>query len=194
MLIIQEASSVQRRVCYIGFATIQFITVRWVRLKPSLTISDSAMTVKVGDKAPLFEALTDTGQKISLSDHIGKTEIVLYFYPKDETPGCTKEACSFRDSWEEIVKLGATVFGVSSDSVDSHKSFKEHHNLPFTLLSDSNSKIREMYGVKGLLIPPRVTFVIDKHGTVTHVYNSQMNPTRHVEEALAALKKLNQQA
>lgn len=161
----------------------------WVRLKLFLIANSTTMTLKVGEKAPLFEALTDKGEKISLSDYVGKTDVVLYFYPKDETPGCTKEACSFRDRWEELAKLGATVFGVSSDSVDSHKSFKEHHGLPFTLLSDPDNKIREMYGAKGLLIPPRVTYVINKEGIITHVYNSQMNPTRHVEEALTALKK-----
>jgi peroxiredoxin Q/BCP len=148
------------------------------------------MTLKVGDPAPLFEGVTDTGEPFRLGDHVGKRNVVVYFYPKDDTPGCTKEACAFRDSWDRITSTGALVVGVSSDSVDSHRDFKKKYNLPFTLVSDPKTKIREAYGVKGLLIPPRVTFVIDKKGRIVHVYNNQLNPEKHVEEALKALQTL----
>jgi peroxiredoxin Q/BCP len=121
---------------------------------------------------------------------VGKKNVVLYFYPKDETPGCTAEACSFRDNWEEVKKYDAVVVGVSSDSVESHKQFKMRHSLPFTLVSDPDKNIRKLYDVKGSLMPPRVTFVIDKEGVIRHVYDSQLNATAHVKEALSALKKI----
>ena len=148
------------------------------------------MAVKVGDLAPMFKATSDSGEVISLADYIGKLNVVLYFYPKDDTPGCTKEACSFRDSWDELTGLGAVVFGVSSDGMASHKAFRERHKLPFPLLSDNDKEIRTLYGAKGLLIPPRVTFVIDKSGRIVHVYSSQLNPEAHAREAINVLKRL----
>jgi peroxiredoxin Q/BCP len=145
--------------------------------------------LKVGDKAPLFEGITDSGERFSLDELIGKKEIVLYFYPKDETFGCTKEACAFRDEWSRITALGATVIGVSSDSVESHKRFKEHHSLPFTLIADESQEIRKKYGVARsiLPIPPRVTFVIDREGKIAHIFSSQLEFNKHVEESLKAL-------
>lgn len=143
-----------------------------------------------GDFAPDFEAYDQDGNKFRLSEEIKKSPIVLYFYPKDETPGCTTEACAFRDNWDRIKQLGAQVFGISSDSVEKHRRFREHHGLQFTLLSDPDSAIRKLYDVKGILIPPRVTFVIDRTGKIRHVYNSQLNPRGHVEEALGAIKKI----
>jgi peroxiredoxin Q/BCP len=148
------------------------------------------MALKVGSKAPDFEGLTDEGQRFKLYEVVGKKNVVLYFYPKDETPGCTAEACSFRDNWEEVKKYDAVVVGVSSDSVESHKQFKMRHSLPFTLVSDPDKNIRKLYDVKGSLMPPRVTFVIDKEGVIRHVYDSQLNATAHVKEALSALKKI----
>jgi peroxiredoxin Q/BCP len=144
--------------------------------------------LKVGDKAPDFSALADNGEKISLSEKLKDGSVVLYFYPKDETPGCTAEACSFRDNWDEIRKLGATVIGVSSDSVESHKKFKNNRKLQFTLVSDESKEIRKLYGATGTLIPPRVTFVIGGDGIIREVYNSQLNATKHVEIALNSLK------
>jgi peroxiredoxin Q/BCP len=146
------------------------------------------MTLKVGDKAPDFNALADNGEKISLSEKLKDGPVVLYFYPKDETPGCTAEACSFRDNWDEIRKLGATVIGVSSDSVESHREFKNNRKLQFTLLSDESKEIRKLYGATGTLIPPRITFVIGRDGIIREVYNSQLNATKHVEVALNSLK------
>ncbi len=150
------------------------------------------MALNIGDEAPDFEALTDSGNKLRLSEILKGNEVVLYFYPKDETPGCTAEACSFRDSWDDLKDLGATVVGVSSDSTDSHRKFKEHHKLQFTLVSDQGKEIRRLYDVKGSILPPRTTFVISRNGKIAHVYNSQMNAKHHVEEAITALKKIRE--
>src|SRR5487761_1009541 len=117
------------------------------------------MKVKVGDKAPLFEGMADSGEKISLSSLLGSKNIVLYFYPKDDTPGCTTEACGFRDIWEKILSMDATVIGVSAQSVESHQNFKKKYSLPFPLVSDPNNAIRKLYGATGFLVPARTTFV-----------------------------------
>ena len=152
------------------------------------------LQLKVFDSAPHFSAIDDTGKSLSLTDYLGKVDIVLYFYPKDFTLGCTKEGCTFRDRWNEIRDLGAIVLGVSSDDEESHREFKSKHALPFTLLSDSDKKIRSLYGVKGggffSLLPPRVTFVIDKKGRIRDIFNSQLNVTGHVENAIEVLKKI----
>jgi peroxiredoxin Q/BCP len=117
---------------------------------------------------------------------------VLYFYPKDDTPGCTVESCSFRDSYEAFKDIGAEVIGISSDSPESHQKFAQKHNLPFTLLSDSDSAVRKVYGVPATLglLPGRVTFVIDQAGLIRHMFNSQFNPKAHVEEAMKVLNTL----
>jgi peroxiredoxin Q/BCP len=146
--------------------------------------------LKVGDKAPSFESVSDDDAKFSLGDYLGKTNIVLYFYPKDMTPGCTAEACGFRDRWDRIVSLGATVFGISAQSTQSHREFKKEHHLPFMLLSDPQNEIRKLYGATGLLVPPRVTFVIDKQGVIRFIFNSQLNITKHVSDALQTLETL----
>ena len=109
------------------------------------------MKVNVGDKAPDFTLDSQTGENVTLSDFFGKKNVVLYFYPKDETPGCTREACTFRDSYELFTDLGAEVIGVSADTVESHKAFAEHHNLPFTLLSDLDNNVRKLYGATSTL-------------------------------------------
>jgi len=154
-----------------------------------------AMTeLKVGDSAPLFESVTESGNKFSLADALGKSNIVLYFYPKDFTSGCTKEACTFRDNWDKVNSLGATVIGISSDSPDTHARFKKEHGLQFSLVSDQNKHIRKLYGVDGKFIPPRVTFVIDKSGKIRNVFNSQINVTKHVEEALLTLNGISKEA
>jgi peroxiredoxin Q/BCP len=149
------------------------------------------MAIKVGEKAPEFSAPADDGRLVELSRALEEGSVVLYFYPKDETMGCTAEACSFRDNWKEVLSEKAVVIGVSSDSVESHASFKKHHDLPFTLVSDRDKRIREAYGVRGRLIPPRVTFVIDQSGIIRHVYDSNLAPTHHVREAMAALRRIN---
>ncbi len=151
------------------------------------------MAVNVGDKAPDFTLPSQMGDSVTLSEYFGKKNIVLYFYPKDETIGCTKEACTFRDSYEAFTKLGAEVLGVSGQSVESHKSFASHHGLPFLLLSDADNKVRHLYGVPATMgiIPGRVTYIIDKKGIVRHVFNSQYQPEKHVEEAKEVLEKID---
>jgi thioredoxin-dependent peroxiredoxin len=149
------------------------------------------MELKVNESAPVFEAVTETGEKFSLAEWIGRTNIVLFFYPKDFTAGCTKEACTFRDSWEKVTSLGGTVIGVSSDSPSTHSRFKKEHGLQFTLVSDEDKRIRKLYGVDGRFIPPRVTFVIDKQGKIRDIFNSQVNITKHIQEALETLDGLS---
>jgi thioredoxin-dependent peroxiredoxin len=154
------------------------------------------LTVKVGDKAPDFSLPSQMGDNVTLSEFFGKKNVVLYFYPKDETPGCIKEACTFRDSYEELANLGAEVLGVSGQSVESHKSFATHYGLPFILLSDQDNAVRKLYGVpsSGLgLIPGRVTYIIDKQGIVRHIFNSQTQAPRHVEEAKKTLQELEKE-
>jgi peroxiredoxin Q/BCP len=148
--------------------------------------------VGVGDLAPDFELTDVSGQRVRLSDFRGKRPVVLYFYPKDDTPGCTREACSFRDRYAAFQEAGAEVIGVSSDSAASHRSFAEKHRLPFTLVADAGGAVRKRYGVPATLglLPGRVTFVIDRDGFVRHVFNSQLQPTRHVDEALGVLRRL----
>ena len=145
-----------------------------------------------GSLAPGFRLQTSTGEYVSLEDFHGKKNIVVYFYPKDFTNGCTAEACEFRDSYEEFKNLGAEVIGISNDSQKSHEAFASEHKLPFILLSDPDGSARKSYGVKKTfgLVPGRVSFVIDKNGIVRHVFSSQSRATAHVSEALAVLKSL----
>ena len=153
------------------------------------------MSVKVGDKAPDFTLPSQIGDNVTLSEFLGKKNVVLYFYPKDETPGCTREACSFRDSYEELTKLGTEVLGVSAQNVESHKSFATHHGLPFILLADEGNKVRKLYGVPSSMgiLPGRVTYIIDKKGIVRHIFNSQTQTQQHVEEAKNTLKELEKE-
>jgi thioredoxin-dependent peroxiredoxin len=143
-----------------------------------------------GTVAPDFELPDQKGSIVRLSQFRGQRPVVLYFYPKDDTSGCTAEACKFRDDSPGFEAAGAEIIGISDDSVDSHGRFAAKYKLPFTLLSDKGGSVRKLYGVKKTLgiIPGRVTFVIDREGVVRHVFSSQMNATQHVAEALAALK------
>ena len=147
--------------------------------------------MKIGDNVPDLELNDQNGDKFKFEDLKGEKAFVVYFYPKDFTPGCTKEACSFRDSYEEFKDLGAEVIGISADSAKSHAKFAKRYNLPYIFLSDVNKKARDAFGVKpnllGLL-PGRETFVFDKEGKLLHKFNS-MNANRHMPEALSILKK-----
>src|SRR5215212_3274676 len=149
----------------------------------SLRTKDS---VGVGSNAPGFTLLSQSGEMVSLRDFLGQKPVVLFFYPKDDTPGCTRQACAFRDEYEDFGNLDAEVIGISSDSVESHRNFAERHDLPFTLLSDEGAKVRKLYGVPNTLglFPGRVTFVIDEQGVIRHVFSSQLGTKRHLEEAL----------
>ena len=151
-----------------------------------------ARGIQVGDQAPDFTLPTQTGETFRLQDHMGQQVIVLYFYPKDNTSGCTAEACAFRDSYEVFTEAGADVIGVSSDSVDKHAGFAGKHSLPFTLLSDQGGRTRKAYGVPGVLgvIPGRVTYVIDRTGVVRHVFSSMTNIDGHVNDALRVVREL----
>ncbi|WP_306353521.1 peroxiredoxin [Flavobacterium sp. '19STA2R22 D10 B1'] len=148
--------------------------------------------IKEGDKIPVFTAKTADGKDFNSAEALQNKVIVLYFYPKDDTPGCTLQACSFRDQYEEFTDLGAEVIGISSDSEKSHQAFAEKHKLPFVLLSDSDKKIRKLFGVPtnlfGLL-PGRVTYVIDKNGIVQLMFDSML-AGKHLPKALEAVKKL----
>jgi peroxiredoxin Q/BCP len=147
----------------------------------------------VGDRVPDFELADQNGKPVSMGRFRGRTNIVLYFYPKDDTSGCTRESCSFRDHYEEFKDAGAEVVGVSSDSPGSHEKFASKYSLPFTLLSDPGGRVRKAFGVPATLglIPGRVTYVIDKQGVIRHVFNSQFNPNAHVDEALRVLATLS---
>lgn len=151
--------------------------------------------VAVGDAAPEFALRTQAGEVLDLRDVIGKKDVVLYFYPKDNTPGCTAEARAFRDHYEAFKDIGAEVIGISSDSVDSHRDFSSKCDLPFTILSDDGGRVRRLYGVPSSMgvIPGRVTYIIDTNGIVRHVFNSQMNPAKHVEEAMNILKAIKKE-
>jgi peroxiredoxin Q/BCP len=149
-------------------------------------------SIQIGDKAPDFTLPTQTGQTVSLAQFRDKQAVVLFFYPKDGTMICTREACSFRDAYEDFVQAGAAVIGVSSDSVESHQGFASDHRLPFALLSDPAGSLRKAYGVPTTLglFPGRVTYVIDKQGSVRHIFNSQFAADRHVTEALTMVRRL----
>lgn len=150
------------------------------------------MAIAVGDKAPDITLPDASGQPVSLKDFQGKKTVVLYFYPKDDTPGCTKEACGFRDSYTVFQEAGAEVIGVSSDDVASHRKFADRYQLPFTLLSDTRNEARKAFGVPATLglLPGRVTYVIDKNGIVRHIFNSQLNFQGHIDESLKIVKSL----
>jgi peroxiredoxin Q/BCP len=146
----------------------------------------------VGDFAPDFVLKNQHGQVVKFSDFRANQSVVLYFYPKDDTPGCTAEAKCFRDSYEQFLDLGALVIGISSDSAEAHMKFAEKNRLPFTLLSDSLGRVRKMFGVPKTLmvLPGRTTFVINKYGEIKHVFSSQMNIQKHISEAVRILKQL----
>ena len=151
-----------------------------------------ASGIRAGDKAPDFTLPSQSGEQVRLYDRLGERVVVLYFYPRDDTRGCTAEACGFRDSFEAFTDAGAEVIGISSDSVDRHAAFAGKHNLPFTLLSDKGGQVRKSYGVPAVLgmVPGRVTFVIDREGTVRHSFNSMTNIGQHVSDALRIVREL----
>ena len=148
--------------------------------------------VKIGDKAPDFTLQSNKGESVTLSEFLGKKNVVLFFYPMDESPVCSREAEAFRDANEAFNELGGEVVGISSQSVESHKEFAYHHKLPYTLLSDTDNRVRKLYGISSSLgvVPGRVTYVIDKEGTVTYIFSSQLHPAKHVKEALRALREM----
>jgi len=149
--------------------------------------------IDVSDAAPELTLSTHSGERIALADYRGKQAVVLFFYPKDGTMVCTKEACAFRDAYEDFVEAGAVVIGVSADSAARHQAFATNHRLPFVLASDENGEARRAFGVPKSMgfLPGRVTYVIDREGIVRHVFNSQFAADRHVSEALEVVRKLS---
>lgn len=148
------------------------------------------MALAIGDQVPNFTAIDSKGAPFDSSTVIGKKPLVLYFYPKDNTPGCTAQACSFRDQYEDFLDLGAEVIGISSDGFASHQKFAAQYQLPFLLLSDTDQKIRKLFGVSSDflgLLPGRVTYVINSVGVVQMIFNSVL-PGKHISKALEALK------
>ena len=146
--------------------------------------------IKIGSNIPSFTLPDQNGNLFDISSLLGKKNLVIYFYPKDDSPGCTAQACSFQDQFEVFKEADAVIIGISAQSVKSHKEFALKHRLTFTLLSDEGNKIRKQFGIAtnffGLL-PGRVTYVADKTGKVIYIFNSQINVTKHVDEALRIL-------
>ena len=151
-------------------------------------------SIAIGDSCPSFCLPNQDGNIINLADYLGKSNIVLFFYPKDDTPGCTKEACTFRDEGERFIGLNCKVFGISSDPVQKHQQFAARYSLNYDILSDQQQNVRKLFGVpKNLfgLIPGRVTYIIDVQGTVQGIFNSLTNPVGHVREAIDCLERLS---
>jgi thioredoxin-dependent peroxiredoxin len=145
--------------------------------------------LEVGERAPDFALPSQSKEIVRLSDYLGKKNVVLYFYPKDFTPGCTAETKAFRESYQSFYDTDTEVIGVSSDSVETHQRFSQQCELPFSILSDATKQVRDLYGANSMLgMSGRVTFVIDKEGVIRSVFSSQLQPTRHVREALEAVK------
>ena len=148
--------------------------------------------IVVGSEIPSFTLNDQNGNPFSIDSVVGTKNLVIYFYPKDDTYGCTKEACSFRDNYEDFTDADALVIGISSDNVESHKNFAEKYELNFTLLSDPDGAVRKRFGVpKSFLgmLPGRVTYVVNREGKVIHIFNSQLNAEKHIKEALEALSR-----
>ena len=145
--------------------------------------------IEVGDAIPNITLKDENGIEVNINSI--KKPLIIYFYPKDETPGCIKEACKFRDEFQSFVDLGVPIFGISGDSSASHKKFKEKYHLPFTLLADSNNKVRKAFGVpKSLLfLPGRVTYIVNEKGIVMYRFNSQFGAEKHIENTLKFLRK-----
>ena len=148
--------------------------------------------LSTGEKAPEIELVAANGKTVRLSDFSGK-KLVVFFYPKDDSPGCTREACQFRDAYDDFTEAGAEVIGISSDSTASHEAFGKKHGLPMTLLSDPKGFARKSFGVGSTLgiLPGRATFVIDREGVVRNAFSSQLRFGKHVEDALAVVKSLS---
>lgn len=143
--------------------------------------------IQIGEKLPEFSLPDQTGQERNIYDLMGPKGIVIFFYPKDESPGCTKQACMFRDSFDEFTRIGIGLVGISSDSVQSHKGFAENHKLPFTILSDKGGKIRNNIKIPANLLgllPGRVTLLLDNGGVIRHIINSQIKIEAHIEESI----------
>ncbi len=154
---------------------------------------DNPKEVRVGDSIPSFELPDQHGNRFDLDSIIGEKNLVIFFYPKDDSPGCTKEACTFRDRYDVFRDADAMIIGISAQSVSSHLSFAEKHMLNYTLLSDADNRVRNAFGAHGILcglIPGRITYVVNKNGKIVYRFNSQLQVVKHVDEALRILNQL----
>lgn len=151
-----------------------------------------ARRIEIGQNIPRFELKSQTGDVVRSDDLLGKGPVVIYFYPKDHTPGCTTEACAFRDHYEQLKEAGAEVVGISSDDVDTHRGFASKHRLPFVLLADDDNSVREQFGVHKHMgmIPGRETFIVDSNGVVVHHFRGLLNAVGHVQQAVRIVESL----
>lgn len=152
------------------------------------------MAIQVGDRCPQFTLPDQNGELFDISTLIGKKILVIYFYPKDETGGCTAEACGFRDNYEDFANLNCEIIGISSDSIQSHERFAARHQLNFRLLADEKKSVRKQFGVPSNLfglIGGRVTYIVDQEGIVQHIHNSLTDPDSHIKNAYIFVQRLN---
>lgn len=173
-------------VVYLLFFTVYSVTEK--------TTNNNSMEIKIGDNIPAIVLKDQNGEIFNLQAQTAGKNVVLFFYPKDDSPGCTAQACSFRDQFQDFADANAVVIGISGQSVESHKKFEEKHRLTYTLLSDEGNKIRKQFGVPTNLfgiLPGRVTYVIDKSGRVIYIFNSQTQVNQHIEKTLSILKTIN---
>jgi thioredoxin-dependent peroxiredoxin len=176
----------KRRKLYIPF----FLILSGIITEGQLPAQETTEKLKVGSAIPEFSLRDQDGNVFDIRSVVGKENLVIFFYVKDETPGCTTEACTFRDQYDAFRQADARVIGISSQSVDSHRDFAGKYKLQYTLLSDPDDSVRKMFGVKAGPFPGRVTFVVDKTGKVVYIFNSQTQPAKHVSEAIRILKNI----
>jgi peroxiredoxin Q/BCP len=161
-------------------------------LPVALLAQNPSKPLAVGDAVPNFTLKDQNGKTFDIKEEVGKHILIVYFYPKDESMVCTKEACAFRDSFNDYTKAGAQVIGINGGTVESHKKFEEHYKLPFILLSDPDNKVYKMFGIKNkFFMTGRQTFVVDMKGKIAFSYESMMEGTEHAKQALAVVKSLN---
>ena len=183
---------IRMRNFYRIYLSIYFLLFTGFIVTGKTTTIGNNMEIKIGSTIPEIVLRNQNGELFDLKKETAGKNVILYFYPKDDTPGCTAQACSFRDQFEDFTDANAVVIGISGQSVESHKAFAEKHRLTFTLLSDEGNKIRKQFGVPTNffgLMPGRVTYVIDKTGKVVYIFNSQMNISGHIDESLKILKE-----
>ena len=170
-----------------SFGSWQFILIAFLSF--ILYSSAKAQSLKIGDTVPAFSLYNQDGKVFNSADYVGKSILVVYFYPKDESMVCTKEACSFRDSFDQFTKAGAMVIGINGGTVASHKEFQQHYKLPFILLSDPGDKVYKQFGVKAkLFLSSRKTFVIDLKGKVVYTHTAMLEGKEHADDALLFIK------
>ena len=178
---------------YLGIYILLFFLYMNLNAKSQTIKSKNMNVIETGSLVPSFTLKDQNGSDFNIESVKGKKNLVIYFYPKDDSPGCTKEACSFRDQFDVFKKYDALIIGISGQSVKSHLEFAKKHRLNYTLLSDDGNKVRKSFGVPTSflgLLPGRVTYIVNKKGKVVFVFNSQMNAQKHIEEALRILKDL----